>query len=57
VGRSVPRFAHGIRCPTPMAKTGTSRHWVYYRLREIARWGRVVQTEQPSDAPLTPGKR
>jgi hypothetical protein len=29
-----------------MAATGMSRRWVYYRLRELADAGRVIQTER-----------
>jgi hypothetical protein len=34
----------GISVPTLMAATGMGRRWVYYRLRELADAGRIVQT-------------
>jgi hypothetical protein len=34
----------GISVPALMAATGMGRRWVYYRLRELADAGRVVQT-------------
>ncbi len=34
----------GISVPGLMAATGMGRRWVYYRLRELADAGRVVQT-------------
>ncbi|MGH3155223.1 MAG: FtsK/SpoIIIE domain-containing protein [Streptosporangiaceae bacterium] len=36
----------GISVPGLMAATGMGRRWVYYRLRELADAGRVVQTVQ-----------
>jgi FtsK/SpoIIIE family len=38
--------AEGISVPALMAATGMGRRWVYYRLRELADAGRVIQTER-----------
>ena len=34
----------GISVPELMAATGMGRRWVYYRLRDLADAGRVIQT-------------
>ena len=34
----------GISVPELVAATGTSRRWIYYRLRELASAGQVIQT-------------
>jgi hypothetical protein len=34
----------GISVPALMTATGMGRRWIYYRLRELANTGRVVQT-------------
>ena len=35
----------GISVPELMSETGMSRRWIYYRLRELADAGRVIQTQ------------
>ena len=34
----------GISVPDLMDETGMSRRWVYYRLRDLADAGRIIQT-------------
>ena len=34
----------GISVPELMAATGMGRRWVYYRLRDLADAGRIIQT-------------
>jgi hypothetical protein len=45
----------GLSVPELMTATGMGRRWVYYRLRELADSGRVIQTDRGTWRTASPG--